>query len=104
MGKTIIGEELFPEIIEQYNAGGKSSAYDHLRSRYGIKNPFFVLRRIKACGKYDYDPSTDHFSETEKDLVDNIFMDLDELCGRTALSAGQQSKPVTDPRPAAIED
>ena len=103
MGKTIIGEELFPEIIEQYNAGGKSSAYDHLRSRYGIKNPFFVLRRIKACGKYDYDPSTDHFSETGKDLVDNIFMDLDELCSTSVIRPQKVENPVTDTRPAAME-
>lgn len=30
-------------------------------------------------------------------------MDLDELCGRTALSAAHQAEPVTDPRPAAME-
>ena len=103
MGKTIIGEELFPEIIEQYNTGGKTSAYDHLRSRYGIKNPFFVLRRIKECGKYDYDPSTDHFSETEKDLVDNVFMDLDELCSTSMIRTHKVEAPITDPRPAAME-
>lgn len=31
MGKTIIGEEAFPKIIEQYNSGGKTAAYDYLR-------------------------------------------------------------------------
>ena len=37
MGKTIIGEEAFSKIIEQYNSGGKTAAYDYLRSEYGIK-------------------------------------------------------------------
>ena len=40
MGKTIIGEEAFPKIIEQYNSGGKTAAYDYLRSEYGIKHPY----------------------------------------------------------------
>lgn len=52
MGKIIIGEEAFPEIIGQYNFGGKTAAYDCLRSRYGIKHPYFVMKRIKDCGRY----------------------------------------------------
>ena len=43
MGKTMIKEELFPEIVDRYNTDGKSAAYDYLRSRYGIKNPYFVI-------------------------------------------------------------
>ena len=54
MGKTIIGEETFPKIIEEYNSGGKTAAYDYLRSQYGIKHPYFVITRIKECGKYSY--------------------------------------------------
>lgn len=33
MGKTIIKEDAFPEIIDQYNNGGKIVAYDIIRSR-----------------------------------------------------------------------
>ena len=51
MGKTIIGEETFPKIIEEYNSGGKTAAYDYLRSQYGIKHPYCVITRIKKCGK-----------------------------------------------------
>ena len=64
MGKTMIKEELFPEIVDRYNTDGKSAAYDYLRSVYGIKNPYFVMTRIRACGKYIYDPESDRFSET----------------------------------------
>ena len=39
MGKTIIKEDMFPEIISQYNAGGKKAAYALLRERYGILHP-----------------------------------------------------------------
>lgn len=31
MGKTIIGEDAFPKIIEQYNSGGKTAAYEYIR-------------------------------------------------------------------------
>ena len=79
MGKTIIGEEAFSKIIEQYNSGGKTAAYDYLRSEYGIKHPYFVINRIKECGKYLYDADTDHFSivfghDTEV-RVDDCFFD-----------------------------
>ena len=103
MGKTKITEELFPEIIEQYNAGGKTSAYDHLRSNYGIKNPYFVMTRIKACGKYVYDPVADRFSEAEKSPADNVFIDLDDLCSTSVIRPQKVEKPVTDTRPAAME-
>ena len=80
MSKTIIGEEAFPEIIEQYNSGGKTAAYDYLRSRYGIKHPYFVIKRIRECGKYSYNVDTDQFSVTGTSAADSVFMDLDELC------------------------
>ena len=103
MGKTIIGEETFPKIIEEYNSGGKTAAYDYLRSHYGIRHPYFVINRIKECGKYSYDADTDRFTETITSDTDSVFMDLDELCNRTALSSERQAETVTDPRPAAME-
>ena len=63
----------------------------------------YVITRIKECGKYSYDADTDHFSKIVANTADDVFMDLDELCGRTALSAAHQAKLVTDPRPAAME-
>ena len=93
MGKTIIGEETFPKIIEQYNSGGKTAAYDYLRSEYGIKHPYFVINRIKECGKYLYDADTDHFSGIDTSVADGVFMDLDELCGTTAVAAVRQPDP-----------
>jgi len=103
MGKTIIGEDVFPKIIEQYNSGGKTAAYDYLRCQYGIKHPYFVINRIKECGKYSYNEDTDQFSYTDSSSGDGVFMDLDELCDRTALSTARKMQPVTDPRPAAME-
>lgn len=103
MGKSIIGEEMFPEIIEQYNSGGKTAAYDYLRSKYGIKHPYFVINRIRECGKYKYDPDTDQFSKADKSMDDSVFMDLDELCGTSVFTAERPSKTVLDTRPVAME-
>ena len=52
MGKTVIGEEAFPEIVKMYNSEGKTAAYDYLRSSCGIKHPYFVINRIRESGKY----------------------------------------------------
>jgi hypothetical protein len=103
MGKTIIEEKAFPEIIKQYNSGGKTAAYDYIRSNYGIRHPYFVINRIKECGKYSYNTDTDHFSETFTTTGDNVFMDLDELCSRPVISEVCATKSVTDSRPAAME-
>ena len=103
MGKTIIGEEAFPKIIEQYNIGGKTAAYDYLRSQYGIKHPYFVMNRIRESGKYSYNADTDHFSGSDTSTADNVFMNLDELCGTTAHADIRRSGSVTAPRPASME-
>lgn len=103
MGKTIIGEEAFPKIIEYYNAGGKTAAYEYLRREYGIKHPYFVINRIKECGKYLYNADMDRFSGADESVADGVFMGLDELCGTTVLAAVRQTDPVADARPAAME-
>ena len=103
MGKKKISEEIFPEIIRRYNSGGKTAAYDYLRSSYGIKNPYFVISRIRDCGKYTYDPDKDYFTETAASTSDGVFMDLDELCGTAMLPADHSGESFQDARPAAME-
>jgi len=103
MSKTIIGEEAFPEIIEQYNSGGRTAAYGHLRSRYGIKHPYFVIRRIRECGKYSYNVDTNPFSVIGTSAADSIFMVLDELCAATVPAMACRTGPVTDTHSAAMK-
>lgn len=103
MGKTVIREDVFPAIIERYNTEGKAAAYEYLRSNYGIKHPYFVMNRIRACGKYTYDTVTDRFLGMETDAAENIFMDLDQLCGNAIIKTPPRSETVSDTRPAAME-
>ena len=103
MGKTIISEDIFPALVEVYNREGKTSAYDMIRNRYGVKNPFFVINRIKKCGKYTYDSENDRFSDAELDAADHVFMNLDELCGTIVPEAAENAGSIEDSRPAAME-
>lgn len=103
MGKTIIKEDMFPEIIERYNSGGKAAAYDLIQSRYGLKNPYFIMRRIKKCRKYTYDPDIDQFTDVGISASDSVFMDLNELCSTVVVKTQEPVDAVPDRRPAAME-
>lgn len=93
----------FSEIVDCYNREGKTAAYDLLRSKYGSKNPYFVIKRIKRCGAYTYKAETDQFIGTETEKSDDVFMGLDEFCG-TALSRRPEPEKIqTDNRAAAME-
>lgn len=102
MGKCIIQESAFPEIVEHYNCEGRSAAYAFIREKYGIKSPGNVIRRIKGCGTYSYDSDTDRFSEPAAGESE-VFMNLDELCGGTALKPLKAKSSVVDSRPEAME-
>ena len=67
------------------------------------KNTYFVIKRIKECGKYLYDADMDHFSEIDASVADGVFMDLDELCGAAELAVVRQPEPAADTRPVAME-
>ena len=89
MGRAMIAESMFPEIVKVYNSQGKTAAFDMIRSKYGIKRPYFVIRRIKRSDNYEYDEETDRFSGGPISTADGVFMNLDELCGvRTEDYAG----------------
>lgn len=103
MGKTTIPEDLFPEIVKEYNSEGKTAAYDLLRSRYNVKNPYSVITRIKCCGKYGYDSENDRFKYPDDELSENIFMDLDELCTPSSLSTVKKPVRTESIRQEAME-
>ena len=43
---AVVKEKDFPELVELYNTEGRTAMYDHIRSQYGLKQPYYVLRRI----------------------------------------------------------
>lgn len=82
----IIKETDFPELVEIYNTKGRREMYDHIRSRYGLKNPYFVLRRLMKSDRYTYNEALDKFNPAERDNSEaetsELFISLDELCDR----------------------
>lgn len=82
----VIKETDFPELVEIYNTKGRTEMYDHIRSRFGLKNPYFILRRLMKSDSYNYDEAADKFYPAEagssRDEQSELFMSLDELCGR----------------------
>ena len=98
MGKAIVPESVFPEIIEIYNQNGRTAAYDCLRSRYGIRSPYFVVDRIKRCGRYHYESDTDRFIPTGASTADDVFINLDDLCSTAVVKtkAVQEDSRRTD--------
>ena len=82
MGKTVIKEDMFPEIISHYNTGGRKAAYALLRERYGILHPAGVVRRIKKDGRYGYDEVKDRFEDYPAcgESGEGLFLGIEELC------------------------
>lgn len=103
MAEIIVREEQFPEIIGWYNSRGKKAAYGLIREKYAIRNPGNIVKRIKKCGKYVYDPDEDCFRESVTGTSDNIFIGLDELCGKTSTGVSPHKDNDAGDKASAME-
>jgi len=81
-----VTSDKYPEIIEVYNTEGKTAAYDLIRSRYGIKNPTCVMKRIKSNASLGYNNETDRFVASIQNETE-IFMNLNDLCENRAATS-----------------
>lgn len=64
------------KVIEVYNTQGKAAAIETIKTTYGVKDAYYVLRRLKSNPAYTYDSVSDLFSRSSE----TPFMELDELC------------------------
>lgn len=64
------------KVIEVYNTQGKAAAIETIKTTYGVKDAYYVLRRLKSNPAYTYDSVSDSFSRSSE----TPFMELDELC------------------------
>ena len=80
MSKRIKDDEL-KKLARLYNDEGKEHLYSLLRDQHEIKNPYFVLQRMKNKAELEYDPKQDRFRiESGTEEADGIFMSMEELC------------------------
>lgn len=64
------------KVIEVYNTQGKAAALETIRTTYGVKDAYYVLRRLKTNSAYTYDSKSDSFHKS----IETPFMELEELC------------------------
>ena len=63
-------------IIRVYNSEGQKAAIKEIRSTYGVKDAYYVLRRLKSKPEYGFNPQCNTF----ENVVHEPFIELDELC------------------------
>lgn len=80
MGKKKVKKEDLKELAKVYNSNGKAAIYKELRTRFEIKNPYFVFKRMCEDPDLCYNPETDHFETVITEHEETVFMSMDELC------------------------
>ena len=95
MGKTVISESMFPEIVDLYNSEGKSAAFRFLKDKYGLKNPSCIIDRIKHSSSFSYNFESDSFAPVAMDASDAVFLNLDQLCSK-AIAPNRTDPPVIE--------
>lgn len=99
-----VNDEELNKIVQVYNSEGRSAAYDLLRRQYGIKNPYFVKKRIDKNPKFEYRQAEDRYLILSESEADGVFMSMEELCSpivpRHILSTEKQ---FIDNRPIEME-
>lgn len=75
-----VNNEELVKVVQIYNDEGRTAAYDLLRSQYGVKNPYFVLKRIEKSPKFEYNQDDDCYQIHSIKEADSVFMSMDELC------------------------
>lgn len=84
----------YTEIIRIYNNDGVTEAYAYMRSQYGIKYPYSVIKRLKEGNNYHYDVNSDKFTEAtdSAEVLDTVFLSLDELCAKNSTCPASKPK------------
>ena len=99
-----VNDEGLIKVIQAYNDKGRATAYDLLHNQYGVKHPYFVMKRIEKNPKFEYDEKNDCYLISEEAQVDDVFMSMDELCAPIASRhTNSPEKPLIESRPAEME-
>lgn len=104
MARCKVKYEDLKELAELYNSQGKKAVYALLDSKYGVKNPYFVLRRMYKNQDLAYNAETEQFQTDEMQSTDNIFMSMEELCSPIITQhVSNKEQQELDSRPAAMD-
>lgn len=99
-----VNDEELNKIVHVYNSEGRIAAYDLLRSQYGVKYPYALLKRIEKNPKFEYNQADDCYLVHKEVDTNSIFMSMEELCSPMVPQHVQSSeKQLIDSRPVEME-
>lgn len=104
MARYKVKDKYLKELAEMYNSDGKQAVYELLRTRFNIKNPYFVLRRMCKKPELSYNSEKDCFDTAGIKNTENLFMSMEELCPPTVPQhVSRKEQEEIDSRPAAMD-
>lgn len=104
MGKYKVTKEDYKELAKFYNDNGKHAFYEELGTRFNVKKPYYVLKRMYSDPELSYDEEKDCFCIMAETNAEDIFMSMDELCSPLVPQRSETKVPIkTESRPAAME-
>jgi len=104
MPRSKVNDEDLRQLASLYNTEGRTAVYELLRTRYDVKNPYFVVRRMLEDTDLSYHAKDDCFHIQERPNPESVFLSMDELCIPVkSQHINVQEKQAMDSRPAAME-
>ena len=91
------------ELADLYNHSGKQAVYEVIRTRFNVKNPTCVFKRMCENTVLSYNSEKDCFETGALEKTENVFMSMEELCSPIVpqhVSIKEQEE--IDRRPAAM--
>lgn len=67
-------------LAEKYNEEGRQAICEILQSKYEIKTPNTVIKRMQNVESFHYDATLDQFLFHQTASPDKVFLSMDELC------------------------
>lgn len=79
-----VDESDFGEIVSVFNTNGRKAALQYIREKFDMNYPGTVLKRIENSSEYSYDKSSRQFIINACNDGSELFLSMDELCGKSA--------------------
>lgn len=75
-----IDDSQLRELANLYNSAGKREVYDAIRTRFNVKNPSCVFKRMCGHPLLAYNRERDCFETGGLENTEEVFMSMEELC------------------------
>lgn len=104
MARYKVKDEDLKELAEMYNANGKQTVYEMLRTRFQVKNPTCVFKRMTENPTLFYNAEKNCFETGKMQHSEDVFMSMEELCSPIIPQhVGVKEQHELDSRPAAMD-